>query len=61
MVQFESVVQFTGAEKKGTDSQIDRWLGIADKSVSVAARELCCRMMVTGPSFRKSAENLGRL
>ena len=29
--------------------------------MSVAARELCCRVTVTGPSFRKSAENLGRL
>ena len=40
---------------------MDRWLGIADKSVSVAARELCCRVTITGPSFRKSAENLERL
>jgi len=29
--------------------------------VSVATRELCCRVTVTGPSFRKSAENLERL
>ncbi len=29
--------------------------------MSVAARELCCRVTVTGPSFRKSAENLERL
>ena len=41
--------------------QVDRWLGISDNSVSVAARELCCRVTVTGPSFRKSAENLERL
>jgi len=47
--------------EQGTDSQLDRWLGIADNSVSVAARELCCRATVTGPSFRKSAENLERL
>jgi len=47
--------------EQGTDSQLDRWLGIADSSVSVAARELCCRATVTGPSFRKSAENLERL
>jgi len=27
----------------------------------VAVREFCCRVTVTGPSFRKSAENLERL
>jgi len=47
--------------EQGTDSQLDRWLGIADNSISVAARELCCRVTITGPSFRKSAENLERL
>ena len=36
-------------------------MGIHDTGVSVAARELCCRATVTGPSFRKSAENLERL
>lgn len=41
--------------------RLDQWLGIHDTSVSVAARELCCRATVTGPSFRKSAENLERL
>lgn len=45
----------------GADSQIDRWLGIADNSVSVAARELCSRAAIAGGSFRKSAENLERL
>ena len=46
---------------KGSDSRLDQWLGIHDTGVSVAARELCCRATVTGPSFRKSAENLERL
>ena len=36
-------------------------MGIYDTTVSVAARELCCRTTVTGPSFYKSAENLKRL
>jgi len=47
--------------EEGADSQIDRWLGIAGNSVSVAARELCSRATITGGSFRKSAENLERL
>jgi hypothetical protein len=47
--------------EEGADSQADRWLGIAEGSVSVAARELCCRVTITGGSFRKSAENLERL
>ena len=46
---------------EGTDSRLDEWLGIDDNSVSVGARELCSRATVTGPSFRKSAENLERL
>lgn len=46
---------------EGSDSRLDRWLGIHDTGVSAAARELCCRATVTGPSFRKSAENLERL
>jgi len=49
------------SREEGIDSQMDRWLGIVDSSVSVAARELCCRVTVTGSSFRKSAENLERL
>ncbi len=47
--------------ENGSDSRLDQWLGIYDTTVSVAARELCCRATVTGPSFRKSAENLERL
>ena len=27
---------------EGTDNRVDRWLGIADASLSVIARELCC-------------------
>ena len=47
--------------EEGCDSRLDQWLGIYDTTVSVAARELCCRATVTGSSFRKSAENLERL
>jgi len=39
---------------------VDHWLGIADASLSVGARELCCRVGVeTG--FRKAAAKLKRL
>jgi len=47
--------------KAGTHDGLDRWLGIADRRVSVAARELCCRSTLDGASFRRAAENLGRL
>ena len=40
---------------------MDRWLGIADRRVSVAARELCCRATLDGASFRRAAANLARL
>jgi hypothetical protein len=40
---------------------LDAWLGIDEARVTVAARELCCRATVTGPSFTKSAANLARL
>ena len=45
----------------GRHDELDRWLGIADRRVSVAARELCCRSTLDGASFRRSAENLARL
>jgi hypothetical protein len=47
--------------KAGTDDGLDRWLGIADRRVSVAARELCCRATLDGASFRRAAQNLARL
>ena len=41
---------------------MDRWLGIADRNVSVAARELCCRVAMAGQvSFARAVENLDRL
>lgn len=45
----------------GTHGGVDEWLGIADRRVSVAARELCCRATLDGASFRRAAENLARL
>lgn len=46
---------------RGREDRIDRWLGLADGSVSVEARELCCRIVLPGGSFSKAAENLWRL
>lgn len=45
----------------GPHGGLDRWLGIADRRVSVAARELCCRATLDGAGFRRAAENLSRL
>jgi len=39
---------------------VDRWLGIADASLSVGARELCCLVGVDN-SFRKAAARLRKL
>ncbi len=47
---------------EGRDERVDRWLGIADRNVSVAARELCCRVSMAGQvSFAQAVENLDRL
>jgi hypothetical protein len=45
----------------GLHDGLDRWLGIADRRVSVAARELCCRATLDGAGFRRAAANLARL
>ena len=45
----------------GTANGVDGWLGIADRTVSVAARELCCRATMGGVSFAKASSNLARL
>lgn len=48
--------------EEGRDERLDRWLGIADRNISVAARELCCRAAMGGQvSFAKAVENLERL
>jgi len=45
---------------EGTDNRVDRWLGIADASLSVIARELCCLTGVE-KSFRRAATKLRKL
>jgi hypothetical protein len=47
--------------EEGRDERVDRWLGIADRNVSVLARELCCRVGISGVSFAKAVENLDRV
>jgi hypothetical protein len=47
--------------EEGRDGRLDGWLGIADRNVSVAARELCCRVGTMGVSFAQAVENLSRL
>ena len=45
---------------EGTDNRVDGWLGIADESLSVGARELCCVVAADG-SFAKAAAKLKKL
>jgi hypothetical protein len=42
---------------EGSGNRMDRWLGIADASVSVGARELCCTV-AADCSFAKAARKL---
>ena len=44
-----------------SDGRVDGWLGIADSSVSLGARELCCLMGTDGGSFRKAAAKLKKV
>jgi len=46
---------------EGRDDRLDRWLGIADRRVSVGARELCCRAALGGVGFGRAAGMLERL
>jgi hypothetical protein len=46
---------------QGTDGQIDQWLGIADRTVSVEARELCCQVAAAVPGFGRGVELLARV
>lgn len=43
-----------------SDNRVDRWLGIADESLSVGARELCCCVAIDC-SFQKAAAKLKKL
>ena len=44
----------------GSDARLDGWLGIADASLSVAARELCC-LLAADCSFVRAANKLQKL
>ena len=59
LIRVRRVVYWTKGQ--GRDERLERWLGILDSRVSVAVRELCCRVSVSGVSFTKGAENLERL
>jgi hypothetical protein len=48
------------AEGGGSDCPLDRLLDLAEATVSVGVRELCCRLGIAGGSFARSAENLKR-
>jgi hypothetical protein len=45
---------------EGTDNRVDSWLGIADSSLSLMARELCCLVGIQN-GFRKAAGRLKKL
>lgn len=46
--------------QQGTISPMDQVLGVAQRTVSLGARELVCRLNAHSSSFRKTAANLGR-
>jgi len=48
-------------EGQGTDDRIDRWLGIADRTVSVEARELCSRVATSVQGFETGSKMLDHL
>lgn len=46
------------AAGEGSDSPLDRLLDMAEATITVGARELCCRLGIAGGSFARTAENL---
>ncbi|HXE53310.1 MAG TPA: hypothetical protein VN541_09860 [Tepidisphaeraceae bacterium] len=44
-----------------TDAAIDALIDLAGSGVSLATREMCCRVAVDSGSFARAASNLGRL
>ena len=44
-----------------TDAAVDDLIDLAGRGVSLAAREMCCRVAVDSGSFARAASNLGRL
>lgn len=48
------------AAGQGSDSPLDRLIDLAEATISVGVRELCCRLGIAGGSFARSVENLKR-
>lgn len=46
------------AAGQGSDSPLDRLIDLAEATISVGVRELCCRLGIAGGSFARSVENL---
>jgi hypothetical protein len=44
-----------------TDTAVDELIDLASSGVSLATREMCCRVAVDSGSFARAAANLGRL
>ena len=57
-VRIERLIYWYDGE--GSDHRVDGWLGIADSSLSVMARELCCLVGVES-GFRKASARLKKL
>jgi hypothetical protein len=45
---------------EGTSAPLDRWLDIAEATVSLGVREMACRLNSDGKNFDKAAANLAR-
>jgi hypothetical protein len=44
----------------GTTTPLDVWVDLAEATLSLGVREMCCRLNGDGKSFDKAAENLAR-
>jgi hypothetical protein len=45
----------------GTDTPVDEWIDLAACGVSLAVREMCCRIATDSGSFARASANLDRL
>lgn len=45
----------------GTEAPVDDLMDLASSAVSLAAREICCRLGTDSASFKRAAENLSRI
>jgi len=48
-------------DRGGTDVPVDDWIDLAASGVSLAVREMCCRIATDSGSFTRAAANLDRL